>query len=152
MSKDVKGVDMLQFLHMHPRLQKAFSYVNSHRIAAVGLVALVLAVAAVAVFRPFSPYGRGERFQIGAAHKDDYFKLTPEKQDALGVSSDTAFVLTSKEPVPTRVLTENLKVEPAVEIDIQEVGPAEWKIVPKAALAANEIVSSRVPDAADALS
>ncbi len=61
----------------------------------------------------------------------DEFKLKAEKEDALGVSADSAYILESKEALGEGAVKEHLKMEPDVSYALQKLSDTSWKILPE---------------------
>jgi hypothetical protein len=78
---------------------------------------------------------------ISAAHAEDNFTLKPAESDSLGASSDSAYILTSKESIEdAELIKKNITLDPAVPFKIETVSSTEWKIVPGNELPANTIL------------
>ncbi len=107
---------------------------------AVALVACV--VLAVVRLQPsskvFAPLTSSDvtlsQLLIPEAHAGDAFTLVSTSQDAAGVATDTAFTLTSAVAASVDQLNQNLRVVPAVPLDITSNQANEFHIQPKAAL------------------
>ncbi|MFH1522234.1 MAG: polymorphic toxin-type HINT domain-containing protein [Patescibacteria group bacterium] len=77
---------------------------------------------------------------VSRANADDNFEFQPMSKDSLGVGADAIYVLKSKEPVDTKLIKENLKVEPDLDYDIKEISNTEWQIKPEKPIEANTVV------------
>jgi|LSQX01.2.fsa_nt_gb uncharacterized protein YfaS (alpha-2-macroglobulin family) len=66
--------------------------------------------------------------------------ITALQQDYTGVDPQSAFLLKTGEPVSTRTVKENLKVNPEFAYDLEKgAGGREYRIIPKEKLAANTV-------------
>ncbi len=67
--------------------------------------------------------------------------LEASRQDALGIPTDTDFILTSREALSPSVIKSSLIVEPEVELAVEEVGgdSKQFRIIPRTELASNKV-------------
>lgn len=118
---------------------------------AVSMVVLVAVIGTTLIFRPAGPGGTPlgplASLLISPAHAMDNFELKPVVSDSTGVSGDTAYLLTSKEPVDLSLLKQHLTVEPAVAYVIDEKSATEWEIRPEAELPANTLFKVKIATA-----
>ncbi len=76
---------------------------------------------------------------INSAHAMDNFDLRPESMDGAGVNGNVAYILTSKEDVDSKLITDNITVEPEIDFDVKKISSTEWKIIPKEILSPNVV-------------
>lgn len=79
---------------------------------------------------------------ISPAHADDNFTFKPLKIDSAGADADTSYILKSKEPIETKLIEENLKIEPSFDYSIKEISDTEWHIIPGEPIPANTLVKA----------
>ncbi|HBU07198.1 MAG TPA: hypothetical protein DEB09_03895, partial [Candidatus Magasanikbacteria bacterium] len=71
------------------------------------------------------------KLMISTANAQDNFSLEPSSLDSLGVETNSVYTLKSKEPVKDiELIKKNLKLDPAVDYDLETISDTEWKIVP----------------------
>ena len=102
------------------------------KIAAGFLVLFLLCGGLFGVLGKWSPAGKpvyAEGIEIKAL-----------QEDKLGVAAESAFLLTSADPLDERTVKGHLKVYPAFEYSLdKKAGGTEYKIIPKKKLAANTV-------------
>ena len=102
-------------------------------MAAVGLILLIVLSSFYPLLNRQSGLGNNlfagfSKLVISPAYANDNFTITPSISDSLGVSPDSDYILKSKEPVNTKLIKENLKVEPNIDYNLHQVSDTEWKI------------------------
>ncbi|MBT7349142.1 hypothetical protein HN858_05755 [Candidatus Falkowbacteria bacterium] len=77
-----------------------------------------------------SPFSEFSRLIISPAYAQDNFTVEATVSDSIGVESDTAFVIKSKEVVDSELLEENIQIKPELEFSFKKVNDHEFKIIP----------------------
>lgn len=67
------------------------------------------------------------------------FDMVAEYEDGSGVAPDSAFTLTASENLDEKLIAENLKVMPEVELDVKKIGTGKYEIMPVDDLDGNRI-------------
>lgn len=125
-SKDHMNKGILQKIWMRP---------------AIPFTALALVVLAIGVIATL----QNQHGQIAKTQKFDRlvfnadlvqadFDLQPTKSDVMGVASDTAFTLTTKQPFSAEDITASLAFSPPLQFDITASGDTEYFIQPSESL------------------
>lgn len=70
--------------------------------------------------------------------------VTADKQDSLGIFSDSRFTLKSDQDLTAQAIKDNLTIEPETKIEIVEVSPRLYQIVPAEPLAPNEVIKIKL--------
>ena len=70
--------------------------------------------------------------------------VTADKQDSLGIFSDSRFTLKSDQDLTVQAIKDNLKIEPETKVEIVQVSPRLYQIVPSEPLAPNEIIKIKL--------
>lgn len=70
--------------------------------------------------------------------------ITANKQDSLGVFSDSQFTLKSDQDLSTQAVKDNLKTDPEIKVKITEVSPRQYQIAPVEPLKSGEIIRLRL--------
>ncbi|MEK7146379.1 MAG: hypothetical protein AAB802_04350, partial [Patescibacteria group bacterium] len=76
---------------------------------------------------------------VNVVEAKDYYTLTPQLEDESGVAADSTFVLTSKGNLDAGDVEKVLSVEPAVELELEQMSNNEVLITPAEELEVGEI-------------
>ncbi len=123
------------------------SFASKSAVIIVSMVVLIIIGALVWHF-DVGPFGKTKqhplvgftRLIIDPAYAADNFTLTPEESDTMGVSSTSGYILKSKIKVPTDLIQNNLKVEPAVDYQLTTLSSQEWLVKYNQPLLPNTLV------------
>ena len=103
-----------------------------------GGFALAGALAVFAFFVVTKDLPTGEKairaLHISAAHAQDAFSLSAEKQDAQGVDTESAFKIESKIVIQEQDLKDALRISPPIQYELEKTNDNEYRILPKEAL------------------
>lgn len=102
-------------------------------VAAVGAFASGFALAA-AVFLLVMIFTGGDGATLPQNVAAGQFSLTPLEADTIGVEPDTAFVLTSDQPLDADLVRSLLRVDPPADLEIKRESSERYRITTKAPL------------------
>ena len=121
------------------RMSQRFSALFAWKSLAVLSPVLAVIVIAVLVFQPF--YG------VKTAFAMDQFALAPESSDSAGVAADSAFLLTSRDPVVASDIEKLLvaKTDENAKLSVTQVDDRTLKVSFDKPLAPDEIVKFALP-------
>lgn len=100
------------------------------------IIVLVALIGSMLYFLP-GQFDKGfQKLLISPAYAQDNFELQPTDMDSLGVNSTSQFMIKSKVAVDLAKLKESIKIEPAVDFDLEKVNDQEFVLKPKKELEA----------------
>ncbi|MFZ2190422.1 MAG: polymorphic toxin-type HINT domain-containing protein [Candidatus Magasanikiibacteriota bacterium] len=112
-------------------------------ISALIVLILLTSTYVLPIFQHGNPdlFSGFSKLMISTANAQDNFSLEPSSLDSLGVETNSFYTLKSKEPVTDiSLIKNNLKLDPAVDYDLETISDTEWKIVPKEPLPPNTLL------------
>ncbi len=122
------------------------------RMVPVAIVALVILVvlSSIYIWRPSmgGPFDDFSKLLIDPVYAEDNFSVEATASDSLGVESDTAFMIKSKDVIEDPdLLRKNITLSPESEFDFEVVSGQEFKVTPKQTLQDRTVYNLKINSA-----
>lgn len=93
------------------------------------------------------PFAKFSKLLINSAYAHDNFEVEATSSDSLGVESNTAFIIKSKDEIDPDLLLESISLVPEVDFDFEKINDHEFKITPRDSLEQKQVYQLQIASA-----